>query len=221
MSRDEMRSQPPTPPASILAEMPLFSRFLSSCNTVTQGILNHLSDAMNLTGENRFATTHREGHESRTNLIVFRYPKQETLESGIGHNKHTDLGTLTLLFTKQWGLQILSPALNSWQYVAPKPRHAIVNVGDSLRFISGNALRSAVHRVFPVGGMQSEMRYSIAYFLRPENDAIFRDSKGRSITAREWNDGKFKTFKQNHDLQEKDAILTGGMEIRKVGDLMT
>lgn len=51
----------------------------------------------------------------------------------MGHNKHTDIGTLTLLFTEQLGLQLelQHPGSDEWEFVAPLAGHAIVNVGDS------------------------------------------------------------------------------------------
>jgi len=219
-----MWNEPAVAPKSVKEEMPLWNRFLSYCNTVSLELLDLISGAMQLQPEDRLVNSHQTTQTSRTNLIVFRYPKQESTESGIGHNKHTDLGTLTLLFIRQFGLQILSPSAtdgsgSEWRYVVPKAGHAIVNVGDSLRFLSGNRLRSAVHRVYPVNGIQRETRYAIAFFLRPADAAEFHDSKGRKITAAEWNDGKFKVFRQTHEQQESDAILTGGMEKRSASVL--
>jgi hypothetical protein len=58
-----------------------------------------------------------------------------------------------------------------------------------------------------------EDRYSIAYFLRPENEAKYEDSKGRWLTAREWHDAKYKVFQMEHQQQiGSDSILMGGME---------
>jgi len=141
---------------------------------------------------------------------MFRYPMQDSLDVGVGHNKHTDLGTLTFLLCKSPGLQVLSN--QGWQYVAPKPHCAIINVGDTLRFLTGNALKSAVHRVMPVDRLQTDHRYSIAYFLRAENDAVFTDSIGRKVSAKVWHDEKFDVFRESHEEQAKRAILTGGME---------
>ena len=69
-----------------------------------------------------------------------------------------------------------------------------------------------MHRVIPTAETQQEHRYSIAYFLRAEDDAIYLDSHDHQISAKEWHDGKYEVFRQKHDQQEQDAILTGGME---------
>jgi isopenicillin N synthase-like dioxygenase len=84
--------------------------------------------------------------------------------------------------------------------------------GDSLRFLSGHKLASCVHRVMPITDRQEAHRYSIAYFLRPEDDAIYVDSKGRQLSARTWHDEKYNVFREPHEKQEQDKVLTGGME---------
>lgn len=149
---------------------------------------------------------------SRTTLVLFRYPQDEKEKAGVGHNKHTDIGSLTLLFSEQYGLQVLSPEKQEWQFIKPKAQHAVINVGDSLRFLSGKKLYSCVHRVVPTAEQQYEHRYSIAYFLRAEDNASYADSNGRTLTAKDWHDGKYEVFRQKHDQQALDTILTGGME---------
>ena len=90
---------------------------------------------------------------------------------------------------------------------------AIVNVGDSLRFLSGNTLKSAVHRVVPHRGeLQHEHWYSLAYFLRPEDDVRYQTVTGEVVSAKTWHDRKFDVFRERHDVQAMAPILTGGME---------
>jgi hypothetical protein len=52
----------------------------------------------------------------------------------------------------------------------------------------------------------------LTYFLRPEDNAIYVDSKGRELSARAWHDEKYNVFRKPHEKQEKDMVLTGGME---------
>jgi isopenicillin N synthase-like dioxygenase len=42
-------------------------------------------------------------------------------------------------------------------------------------------MQSCIHRVVPFD--PTEHRYSIAYFLRAEDDTMFVDSEGRYVTA--------------------------------------
>ncbi|OGM48317.1 hypothetical protein ABOM_002225 [Aspergillus bombycis] len=214
IARSEMYEKSASLPQTAKDNLELFDRFIRAADTITTTILARLSDVFNLCSGSRFEDKHRPGGKSQSTLALFRYPKQDVQDNKVGHNKHTDIGTLTLLFSEQWGLQVLSPETSEWNFVAPKRDHAVVNVGDSLRFLSGNVLKSCVHRVAPrnVSCRQEEHRYSIAYFLRAEDVVQYEDSKGRVISARDWHDEKYEAFRMGHDESNSDRILTGGME---------
>jgi len=212
VGREEVFQKSPALPGVVHDHADLFCRFISLSHYVTQTVLSSLSDALNLNGAVRLEKSHREGEPSNTILTLLHYPKS-TDAASVGHNKHTDIGSLTLLFSDQWGLQVLLPDTKNWTFVQPKAGHTIVNIGDSLRFLSGKRFRSCVHRVVPPGGgCQEESRYSIAYFLRPESTAIFEDPGGNKISAGKWHDDKYVVF-GDHAKQETGDILTGGMEV--------
>lgn len=199
--------------APVIAENhELFTRFCATAHEVVKTILRNFGIALSLGEHSLLEECHRDSEESLTTLALFRYPKQGTTSVGVGHGKHTDLGTLTFLLCQQWGLQVLAKDPLGWRFVAPKKNHAVINVGDTLRFLTGNRLCSAVHRVVPTGELQHEDRYSIVYFLRAENGVLFKDSTGRMVTAKSWHDEKFEVFRAPHDQQEQAPILTGGME---------
>ena len=201
-------------PSAVLENHATFERFLRKAQNIVITILRELDTVLGIKAD--FDLRHREGHTSLSTLGMLHYPKQDTLSVGVGHNKHTDLGTLTFLLCQQWGLQVLTPDGSGWKFVAPKANHAVINVGDTLRFLSGNRLRSAVHRVVPTQSLQHESRYTIAYFLRSENDTVFKDSLGRIVSAEQWHNEKFDVFREPHELQESRAIATGGMEKAEV-----
>lgn len=207
-----MKTRSPNLAPSVQKHTDLFDHFIAGSHSVVLRILESLSTALDLQDMQRFENRHRTDVPARTTMVLFRYPRQIQQGAGIGHNMHTDIGSLTLLFCKDYGLQLLHPETNEWGFVVPKPGHAVINVGDSLRFLSGHKLASCVHRVLPITERQERHRYSIAYFLRPEDDVIYMDSKGRELTARTWHDEKYHVFREPHELQEKDAVLTGGME---------
>ncbi|KAF2241165.1 Clavaminate synthase-like protein [Trematosphaeria pertusa] len=199
--------------ASALAKTDLFFDFSSNAHTVTIMMLERLSDEMGLKGGDRFEAFHNDKVPSLTNLTLLRYPKHDELKgSSVGHNKHTDIGSLTFLLAGQWGLQALSPDQETWAFVEPRPKHAVINVGDSLRFPSKGQLLSAVHRVIPIHEKQHEDRYSIAYFLRIANDTPFRDAAGKLWSAKEWHDFKFDAFRAPASLDPDMQVLTGMME---------
>jgi isopenicillin N synthase-like dioxygenase len=190
----------------------LFDRFISLAHYTLLTILSSLSDALHLDEALRFEQSHREGEPTNTNLVMLSFPKSSD-QTHVGHNNHTDLGTLTLLFSNQWGLQIFAPETKEWTFVQPKANHAVVNIGDSLRFLSGKRFHSCLHRVLPVDGVrQKEHRYSIAYFLRPESSVKFEDADGQVVTAAKWHDEKLMVHSESYERQAISKILTGGME---------
>ncbi|KAF2675772.1 2OG-Fe-II oxygenase family oxidoreductase [Lentithecium fluviatile CBS 122367] len=201
----------PLLPSSVKQHPRLFDDFISKAHLVTMTIMHSLSNALHADPANRLEQHHRDDADSNTTLVLLRYPK-DISSSCVGHNQHTDIGSLTLLFSKQWGLQILSPETQKWEWVAPRPGQAIINVGDSLRFLSGKKLASCVHRVVPTSETPTEHRYSIAYFLRPENGIQYEDPEGHAISAKQWHDNKYKTFADSHEKQATNSILLGGMD---------
>lgn len=210
VSRDEVSAGSPNLPRIIRKDIPVFEEFIAGSNIITKTMLACLSNALSLNGADRFEASHRNDHKSNTTLAMFRYIPTNLSEKCVGHQKHTDIGSLTLLFSEQWGLQVMPPGTTSWEFVPPRPGHAVINVGDSLRFASGHVLQSCIHQVVPMD--VAEDRYSIAYFLRPESEKKYKDSEGRWISASQWHDEKYEIFKKPHVEQVKNSILTGGME---------
>lgn len=211
-SRDSLRWDHSKLTPIIAQNHDLFKRFVNSADRALQTILRELDLGLPSPPSHSFQSYHSADQTSLSTLAMFRYPKQDSLDAGVGHNKHTDLGTLTFLLCQTPGLQVLTNSAAGWQYVPPHKTCAIINVGDTLRFLSGNALRSAVHQVMPVNKLQADHRYSIAYFLRAEDGTEFKDSSGRSVSAKAWHDEKFDVFRESHAEQAKRSILTGGME---------
>ncbi|GLA29453.1 hypothetical protein AnigIFM63604_004555 [Aspergillus niger] len=206
------------PPPYLKVRKGMFESYLEACNQIALRLLICLSPQLGLDKSEALETFHQDKENSNSTLVLLKYPYQEPdLESHqIGHNKHTDIGSITVLFTDQWGLQVLSAAdqgqkEEQWKYVEPRRGCAVINVGDSLRFLSQKKLRSCLHRVVPAKG-QTVDRYTIAYFLRPSNSATFVDSNGELVTATNWHDRKYEVFKASHADQRKDTVLTGGLE---------
>ncbi|KAI0173178.1 putative oxidoreductase [Hypoxylon sp. FL1284] len=126
---------------------------------------------------------------------------------------HTDFGTITILMNWLGGLQVYSESARraqlsdgqpdepgTWLWVKPRRGCAIVNLGDAAMRFSGGALHAGRHRVLPAPGAQGEWpRYSIVYFVRPEDSCPMRrfdgagvpgspedDDNGEVLTATEW-----------------------------------
>ncbi|KAH7256113.1 hypothetical protein BKA59DRAFT_490269 [Fusarium tricinctum] len=176
-----------------------FESFQLSAHFLLKSLLGCLSDAAQLKGSDRFESYHPDGLPSRSTMFFIHHPVSDALDDkrGRGHNAHTDVGSFTLLFTEQPGLQVLSPKTNKWEYVVAKQGHAIVNVADTLRFISQRRFRSAMHRVLPPGGKMLEDRYSAAYFLLASDSAFL---------------SKYSSFNKTLQEQRLDSVATGGMD---------
>lgn len=170
-----------------------------------------LSDALHLTRD-RFELKHRIDATAETELEFLRYPPSDDTNSQVGLTKHTDIGSLSILFSEQWGLQILSQDNARWESIEPRPGYAVVNIGDTLHYLSDNRLRSAVHRVVPVAGLAEKVRYTVGYFLRAEGDATLKSSDGALISARDYYKRKMGVYTLSHKEQEESKIIIGGMD---------
>ncbi|KAF8139391.1 hypothetical protein K438DRAFT_1880023 [Mycena galopus ATCC 62051] len=172
LSRWDFVSGDNTVPPAVQAEHALFSAYLERCNYVVG-----LQDQ-------RFDRGHDTSKPCDTMLAMLSYPHDigETLQ------EHTDMGSLTILFSQEYGLQVLAPEKQQWEFVEPQDCHAVINVGDALRFMSDKKLYSCLHRDFK-----------------------YRDTNGREITAKEWQDSKYKFYHTPHEEQDNSVIL-GGME---------
>jgi isopenicillin N synthase-like dioxygenase len=78
-----------------------------------------------------------------------------------------------------------------WLWVRPQPNCAIINLGDAASKFSNGVLRSGRHRVVPAPGEQGLWpRYSVVYFVRPNDDCVLRTLEGSGIPARGNRGGK-------------------------------
>lgn len=189
----------------------MFDQFNASCHFILKLLLDCVSDCLDLRGSARLDTYHRDDAHSKSTLYFLHYPPGMQKLHEVGQNMHTDIGTLTLLFAPHRGLQVVSPVTGAWEYVEPRPGHAIINVADTLRFLSSRRYRSALHRVLPLGGVQREDRYSVSYFLRAADATEFKDSNNNHSNAKDWYLTKYETYELPHDIQGKETVLSGGM----------
>ncbi|KAF3914662.1 hypothetical protein AA313_de0204395 [Arthrobotrys entomopaga] len=136
--------------------------FSEICHNAALTMLQIFAEA-NLTAKS-FEECHDKSKSSNSGLKLVYEPCIQK-KSKVIENKHTDGGTLTILFYDEWGLNAQLPD-GDWAFAAPMPGCALVNVADSLERASERKLRSPVHRVTqPVDGFVK--RYFLSYFLRP------------------------------------------------------
>lgn len=195
-------------PTVVESHQKLFMDFHANSHYILKCLLDNISTSLGFKGDRSLLNYHRDDDPSKSTLYFLHYPAATLEKAGVGQNMHTDVGSLTLLFAPQWGLQALSPDSGEWEWVEPRPGHAVVNVGDTLRFMSGKRLRSALHRAVQAEGVD---RSSISYFLRANDSTEFKDSDEAGTDAKAWFLRKYETYELSHEAQRKESVLTGGM----------
>ncbi|KAG5977055.1 hypothetical protein E4U55_007075 [Claviceps digitariae] len=229
----------PHPPivASYQDQLRFLIRFL---NRATYTIMNSLSTSLLIPKGQRFEDFQGLHRPSPDLLRLLKY-HPEANPVGIPQTPHTDMGSLTFVFSDTPGLQVLPVHLSQgrrggsttydesdWLYVAPKPGHAVVNVGDCLTMMSNGLLKSALHRVGPVAGCAMPERYSMAYLARPEDHALLRGlpspllprqvsdtNEEMAVTSGDWIQRKFKALRGKNAVDKAgfDQVITGGRGI--------
>jgi isopenicillin N synthase-like dioxygenase len=198
-------------PQAIDDNLALFKTFMGEVHEYTDCILSILSKALQL--PNDLKNCHRKDKPSSANMAMLNYLPWGSSDERIGNMAHTDMGTLTVVFSKSDGLQALLPGSDEWSFIQPREGHAVVNVGDSLRFLSKGALASSLHRVVPPPDSEGQDKFSVIYFLRPEFDAKFTTHDGKAINSVEWHNQKYALFREDSlDAKQHGAMLTGRRE---------
>jgi isopenicillin N synthase-like dioxygenase len=121
-------------------------------------------------------------------MRLFHYPPNSNVaQNEYGAAEHKDYGFLTILAQdSKGGLEVRSPD-GELVLAPPRPHHFIVNAGDMLSAITGEAIRSAPHRVI---NRAETGRFSIPFFYDPDFDARF-------ATLPEFSAGEFLLAKFN------------------------
>ncbi|CCF41378.1 gibberellin 20-oxidase [Colletotrichum higginsianum] len=196
-------------PEVIASRLTLLKQAMSTFREISTLLLERLSNALDLDGKLAYQQYHRKEAVCPTALGLLKYTIADHEPEKVGQIAHTDAGSLSIVFTEVAGLQVLKPNEDQWYYIAPKPGHAVVNVGDALRFISGGLLESSLHRIIPHKDEMGRHKYSIVYLLRPEMDAEFTDTEGVIWKGLEWTNKKHAVFRADAEEQALGTYLTG------------
>lgn len=201
-------------------QLPLIADFMRKMEIATGAILSNLSRAFGRPVGQRLEDFHRPDQRAPSLLRLLKYHPQAMSERGPPQTPHTDLGSLTVLFTTQPGLQVLPRGASGWSFVEPRDGHTIINVGDGLNLMTDGALQSCLHRVGPLPGQAMETRYSFAYLQRAEDytrlagpgaDEISESEERTEIlTSGEWLHRKFSMLRANSTrVEDNQQVLTG------------
>ncbi|KAH7141622.1 gibberellin 20-oxidase [Dactylonectria macrodidyma] len=196
-------------PEVIARQLDPLKKAVSSFREISILLLSRISSALGLDKSRSYEQYHRKNAVCPTALGLLKYTLADLEPDKVGQIAHTDAGSLSIVFTEVAGLQVLKPKEEEWYYIAPKPGHAVVNIGDALRFISGGVLESSLHRIIPHKDEKDRHKYSIVYLLRPEMDAEFTDTEGRTWKGLEWTNKKHAVFRASAKEQAQGTYLTG------------
>ncbi|KAJ9611847.1 uncharacterized protein PV06_01806 [Exophiala oligosperma] len=167
--------------------------FQKQVQSFTRRLLELIAQALDLPRD-QFTAQHDPDAINFDNFELMHYPpvaqlSTTTAAAAAGQNvakfrisPHTDWGTLTLLFQQSiGGLQVRPPHytapeldLNNetWTPAPVFNDMVLINIGDMLEFWTAGALKSTWHRVVPTAAHGGVDRYTFAYFLHPNKDAV-------------------------------------------------
>jgi isopenicillin N synthase-like dioxygenase len=179
-------------------------------------LLSLLNDRLDLPYD-QLPSLHRLASVSGDQVRWVHAPPQPRDDRKTALGQHTDFGSVTILFNRLGGLQVLPPNSNEWSYVKPLRGHAVINLGDAMVKFSAGILRSNIHRVVnPPGQQENHTRMSLVYFARPADDVILKALDGSFLI-----DEKRRRDPENHDEEEitsKEWILRRALGRRQGGD---
>lgn len=119
-------------PSLLTSHLTFLTMFSTQIHEVLGLLLSSLSSSLSLPQGTSLTNIHRSNAVSPDILRLLHYSAQPPSETGVPQAPHTDIGSLTLLFSQSPGLQVLPPHGVEWEFVLPRPRCVIVNVGDGM-----------------------------------------------------------------------------------------
>lgn len=243
VGKDDILDNPtrtPTPLPDLVLEpanRSLLARYQTSCHRTGLDIMSILATQLDLAVD-AFEDKHRLNEPSDDHVRMTRGPpRKDASMPEIQTPGHTDFGTITILFNWLGGLQVWSEpsrgnfhqlfdgapsnqtgtTVAEWLWVKPKPGHAIVNLGDAAVKFTGGVLCSGRHRVIPAPGEQGLLpRYSIVYFVRPEDKCVLKRLKGGRVPPLKEGEEELELTAQQWILQQalqlRDGVEKGKVE---------
>jgi isopenicillin N synthase-like dioxygenase len=106
---------------------------------------------------------------SQLRLLHYVRPEVTKDHSSVNMGAHTDYECLTLLHTRNAGLQVMTQA-DHWIDVPVDQEAYVVNIGDMLEAWTNGILRSTPHRVVN----RSRERFSMPYFVAANHDTVIQ-----------------------------------------------
>ncbi|TBU57622.1 Clavaminate synthase-like protein [Dichomitus squalens] len=154
------------------------------------------------------------------------YPRSEEDEAkskNVWFKGHTDIGTITILWSQPISaLQIMTPD-GQWRWVRHIDNALVINIGDAMEMLSGGYYKATIHRVVqPPPDQRGYERLGAFYFAMANDDVklvplsqspvLQREGITRKIqdkdapTMVQWRKGAIKSYGYV-ELQRKDDVI--------------
>ena len=161
--------------------------FKQKCHDLVVKLLECFAIALQLPDRKYFANAHTAEKGNGNSLRMLMYParaeKVDDADVGSRMNMHTDSGSVTLLFQRAAGLEVMSPSGTEWVKAPHIENCILINLGDALSFWSGSQLKATLHRVTFDGVPFDQERQSMAYFGAANPETILQPIvPGRTLT---------------------------------------
>ncbi|KZT08212.1 Clavaminate synthase-like protein [Laetiporus sulphureus 93-53] len=172
MDRDVSKSEHPKALRPFLPEIDAFSRY---CHyDILNPILRLLALGLELP-EETFVNIHGFEDNNETAIRFMKYfprsEKEELITENVWLKGHTDIGSVSMLFSQPISaLQMLSPD-GKWRWVKHIDHALVINAGDVMEFLSGGFYKATIHRVVqPPEDQRGYPRVGVFYFAKANDD---------------------------------------------------
>jgi isopenicillin N synthase-like dioxygenase len=125
--------------------------------------------------EETLVEKHNFDRTGETSVRFMKYYRRSNDEEEKSKNVwlkgHTDIGSITILWSQPiGGLQILAPD-GKWKWVRHIDNGLVINTGDMMTFFTGGYYKPTIHRVIqPPSDQSAYDRLGAYYFAMPDND---------------------------------------------------
>jgi len=213
----------PLPAPAVLKQVDsrkLLGSYMRRSHAIVSLILSLVNDKLGLPA-GTLENLHRLDAVSGDQVRWVRSPPQVMDDRQMSLGEHTDFGSITILFNRLGGLQVLPPGSEEWRYVKPLKGHCIVNLGDAMVKFTAGILRSNIHRVVsPPQGQEHMTRMSLVYFGRPEDDVVLKALEESEMVKTKREDQQ-REGQDDEEITAKDWILRRALGRRVGGDYAT
>ncbi|THY69323.1 Clavaminate synthase-like protein, partial [Aureobasidium pullulans] len=217
VSKDDiLEISDPLPAPEILSpHRELLGSFIQNSHALVNLLLDLLNSRLGLPHD-KLPSLHRLDSKSGDQVRWVHAPPQPMDDQRTALGQHTDFGSVTILFNRLGGLQVLPPNSDEWSYVKPLRGHAVINLGDAMVKFTAGILRSNTHRVVnPPGDQAGYMRMSLVYFARPADDVILNVLNGSALIDEQ---RRHNPDNSDEEITSKEWILRRALGRRQGGD---